>query len=56
MFTTAYLTLFLTRISNVSLMREFLRYIALGQVDGRRVLNLLTINIGSNNSKVSRIG
>ena len=53
MFTTAYLTLFLTRISNVSLMREFLRYITLGQVDGRHVLNLLTINVGSNNSKVS---
>lgn len=53
MFTTAYLTLFLTRISNVSLMREFLRYITLGQVDGRCVLNLLTINVGSNNSKVS---
>lgn len=51
MFTTAYLTLFLTHISNVSLMREFLRYITLGQVDGRRVLNTLTINISSSNNK-----
>ena len=55
MFTTAYLTLFLTCISNISLMREFLRYIASGKVDGRSVLNLLTINISSNNSKVSKL-
>lgn len=53
MFTTVYLTLFLTHISNVSLMREFLRYITLGQVDGRRVLNTLTINISSSNNKAS---
>lgn len=55
MFTTAYLTLFLTCISNISLMREFLRYVASGQVDGRSVLNLLTINVSSNNSKVSKL-
>ena len=55
MFTTAYLTLFLTCISNISLMREFLRYVASGQVDGRSVLNLLTINVSSNNSKVSEL-
>ena len=52
MFSTAYLTIFLTHITNIALMREFLWYIMLGQYDSRPVLNTLIQNISNNNPLV----
>lgn len=53
MFSTAYFTIFLTHISNVALMREFLSYLMQGKCDGRLILNSLLQNISSSNYLVS---
>lgn len=51
-FATAYLTIFLSHITNIQLMREFLFYLTLGRCDGKSVLNYLINNIASTNVKV----
>ena len=49
----AYLTLFLSHISNVSLMREFLRFLVKGSYDGRSVLSTIILGVSSSSVKVS---
>lgn len=51
-FATGYLTIFLSHITNIQLMREFLCYLTVGQCDGKSVLNYLISNITSANVKV----
>ena len=51
-FATGYLTIFLSHITNIQLMREFLCYLTLGQCDGKSILNYLIQNITTSNSKV----
>lgn len=49
----AYLTLFLSHISNISLMREFLRFLVKGSYDGRSILNTIILGVSSSSVKVS---
>ena len=51
-FATGYLTIFLSHITNIQLMREFLCYLTIGQCDGKSVLNYLINNISTTNVKV----
>ena len=51
-FATGYLTIFLSHITNIQLMREFLCYLTLGRCDGKSILNYLINNITSSNAKV----
>lgn len=51
-FATGYLTIFLSHITNIQLMREFLSYLTVGRCDGRSILNYLIQNIASSNVKV----
>ena len=52
MFATCYLTLFLTSITNVALMREFLQHLVTGRHDDRSVMASLIENIASSNHRV----
>ena len=54
MCTTAYLDLFLRRISEPALLAVFLRFIFVEAVDGRSIIDTLTIRISSQ-TKVSNI-
>ena len=49
----AYLTLFLTHITNMALMREFLQFLVQGKYDGRSVINTVLYSIASSDVKVS---
>ena len=51
-FATGYLTIFLSYITNIQLMREFLCYLTVGRCDGKSVLNYLVQNIATTNAKV----
>lgn len=51
-FATGYLTIFLSHITNIQLMREFLFYLTVGQCDGKSILNYLINNISSTSVKV----
>ena len=48
----AYVALFLSHISNVTLMREFLRFLIRGKYDGKSVLNVVLHSVSSSNVKV----
>jgi len=56
MFATAYVTIFLKKITNVSLMRAFLRHLLLGRYDGRSIMDALTQNISKPNHLVGERG
>lgn len=53
MFATAYVTIFLQHISNVALMRAFLRHLLQGTCDSRLILHALAQNISKPNHLVS---
>ena len=48
----AYFALFLPHISNVYLMREFLRFTVQGSYDGKSVMNVILYSVTSKNVKV----
>ena len=50
-----YLTLFLGHVTNMSLMREFLKFLLTGKCDDRSIINVVLNCIGSNNTNVSII-
>ena len=52
-FAVGYLTIFLSHITNVQLMREFLFYLTVGECDGKSVLNYLIRNITTSNVQVN---
>ena len=51
----AYLTLFLGHVTNMSLMREFLRFLVAGKYDDRSIINVILNSISSSNVNVSTI-
>ena len=48
----AYLTLFLGHITNMALMREFLKFLVVGKYDDRSVVNVILNSINSTSVNV----
>ena len=49
----AYLTLFLGHVTNMALMREFLKFLVAGKCDDRLVINVILHSVSSPNVNVS---
>lgn len=51
----AYLTLFLGHITNMALMREFLRFLVMGKCDDRSVVNVILNSVTSTSVNVRKL-
>ena len=51
----AYLTLFLSHITNMALMREFLRFLVMGKYDDRLVINVILNSVTSTSVNVRKL-
>lgn len=51
----AYLTLFLGHITNMALMREFLRFLVMGKYDERSVVNVILNSVTSTSVNVRKL-
>ena len=51
----AYLTLFLSHITNMALMREFLRFLVMGKYDDRSVVNVILNSVTSTSVNVRKL-